>query len=141
MTSRAWLAVLAGAVAAGCGRSEPAGLITASGHVEATQVRIAAKTPGTLATLRVDEGDRVAAGQALAEVDTVDVRLRTLWFGRTSFALGYEAHSRKQGAVAARGETVLLGYDYAAKQSVPLPAPFREAIERVEGRAIPGKPK
>jgi HlyD family secretion protein len=75
MTSRAWLAVIAGAAAAACGRSEPRGLITASGHVEATQVRIAAKTPGTLAALRVDEGDRVAAGQALAEVDTVDVRL------------------------------------------------------------------
>ena len=77
MTSRASLAALAGAaaLAAACGRSEPAGLITASGHVEATQVRIAAKTPGTLAALRVDEGDRVTAGQPLAEVDTVDVRL------------------------------------------------------------------
>ena len=36
MTSRSWLAVLAAAVAAACGRSQPAGLITASGHVEAT---------------------------------------------------------------------------------------------------------
>jgi HlyD family secretion protein len=77
MTSRASLAVLAGsaALAAACGRSEPSNVITASGHVEATQVRIAAKTPGTLATLRVDEGDRVSSGQTLAEVDTVDVRL------------------------------------------------------------------
>ena len=77
MTSRSSLAVLIGsaALAAACGRSDPAGLITASGHVEATQVRVAAKTPGTLATLKVDEGDRVAAGQTLAEVDTVDVRL------------------------------------------------------------------
>ncbi|HET9314288.1 MAG TPA: hypothetical protein VFQ51_01820, partial [Vicinamibacteria bacterium] len=64
MTSRATLAALAtvAALAAACGRSEPAGVITASGHVEATQVRIAARTPGTLAALRVDEGDRVAAG-------------------------------------------------------------------------------
>ena len=77
MTSRSSLAALLGAaaLAAACGRSEPAGLISASGHVEATQVRIAAKTPGTLAMLRVDEGDRVAAGQPVAEVDTVDVRL------------------------------------------------------------------
>jgi HlyD family secretion protein len=77
MTSRSSLTVVLGAaaLAAACGRSEPAGQITASGHVEATQVRIAAKTPGTLATLRVDEGDRVTAGQSVAEVDTVDVRL------------------------------------------------------------------
>jgi HlyD family secretion protein len=76
MTSRALLAVLAASAAlAACGRSQPAGLITASGHVEATEVRIAAKTPGTLASLRVDEGDRVAAGQTLAQVDTVDIRL------------------------------------------------------------------
>jgi HlyD family secretion protein len=76
MTPRAPLAVLAASAALTvCGRSQPAGLITASGHVEATEVRIAAKTPGTLASLRVDEGDRVAAGQALAQVDTVDIRL------------------------------------------------------------------
>ena len=76
MTSRAALAVLAASAGlTACGRSQPAGLITASGHVEATEVRIAAKTPGTLVSLRVDEGDRVAAGQPLAEVDTVDIRL------------------------------------------------------------------
>jgi HlyD family secretion protein len=77
MTSRSSLTLLAGlaVLAAACGGSEPAGVITASGHVEATQVRVATKTPGTLATLRVDEGDRVTAGQTLAEVDTVDVRL------------------------------------------------------------------
>jgi HlyD family secretion protein len=77
MTSRASLAVLAASaiLAEACGRSQPVGVITASGHVEATQVRISAKTPGTLTALRVDEGDRVAAGQPLAEVDTVDVRL------------------------------------------------------------------
>jgi HlyD family secretion protein len=77
MTSRSSLAALFGtvALAAACGRSEPAGIITASGHVEATQVRVAAKTPGTLAKLAVDEGDRVTLGQTVAEVDTVDLRL------------------------------------------------------------------
>ena len=50
-------------------------MITASGHVEATQVRVAAKTPGHALGAAVDEGDRVTAGQALAEVDTVDVQL------------------------------------------------------------------
>jgi HlyD family secretion protein len=76
MTSRfaAALAVVVGAGAACKGASNP-GEIMASGHVEATQVRVATKTPGTLATLSVDEGDRVTAGQALAAIDTVDVAL------------------------------------------------------------------
>jgi HlyD family secretion protein len=76
MTSRfaAALAVVACAGLACDGTQDP-GEITASGHVEATQVRVAAKTPGTLSTLSVDEGDRVTAGQTLAAVDTVDVEL------------------------------------------------------------------
>jgi HlyD family secretion protein len=76
MTSRfaAALAVVACAGLACNGTQDP-GEITASGHVEATQVRVAAKTPGTLSTLSVDEGDRVTAGQTLAAVDTVDVEL------------------------------------------------------------------
>jgi HlyD family secretion protein len=76
MTSR-FAAVLAVVVSAGtaCKGKQNPNEITASGHVEATQVRVAAKTPGTLSTLSVDEGDRVTAGQALAEVDTVDIVL------------------------------------------------------------------
>ncbi|MET0556412.1 MAG: efflux RND transporter periplasmic adaptor subunit [Vicinamibacteria bacterium] len=76
MTSRiaAALALVVGAGAACKGTHNP-NEITASGHVEATQVRVAAKTPGTLSALSVDEGDRVTAGQTLAEIDTVDVKL------------------------------------------------------------------
>ena len=94
------------------------------------------RPPGfILASARCDYERPVELG------DTVEIRLRTLWFGRTSFSLGYEAFSRKQGAVAARGETVLLTYDYAAKKAVPLPAAWREAVARAEGREIPAKPK
>lgn len=75
MTSRFAAALAVVVSAGGCQRAQNPGEITASGHVEATQVRVAAKTPGTLAKLAVDEGDRVTAGQTVAEVDTVDVRL------------------------------------------------------------------
>ena len=51
------------------------GVITASGHVEATEVRISTKVGGTVKALLVDEGDRVAAGQEIARIDTTDVRL------------------------------------------------------------------
>jgi HlyD family secretion protein len=68
-------AVVALAVAAACRRSDDAGLIRASGHVEATEVRIATKVSGRLRSLAVHEGDNVAAGQVLAEIDTTDLRL------------------------------------------------------------------
>ena len=62
-------------VMAGCGRGDPRGTIVASGHVEATEVRVATKLGGTLAWLGVDEGDTVRAGQSIAQLDTVDLRL------------------------------------------------------------------
>lgn len=61
--------------AASCRGGRDPGLIRASGHVEATEVRIATKVAGRLQSLRVDEGDRVEAGQVVAEIDTTDLKL------------------------------------------------------------------
>jgi membrane fusion protein YbhG len=69
------VALCALASAAACrGGSEP-GLIRASGHVEATEVQVATKVAGRLETLRIREGDRVEAGQTLAQIDTTDLQL------------------------------------------------------------------
>jgi HlyD family secretion protein len=74
--SRSILPSLALACAAlACGRDPDHGLIVAAGHVEATEVRVATKLAGTLASVRVEEGDRVKAGQELARIDTTDVQL------------------------------------------------------------------
>jgi HlyD family secretion protein len=62
-------------VAVACHRDSDPNLIRASGHVEATEVRIASKVPGRLQSLKVREGDRVEAGQLLAEIDTTDAVL------------------------------------------------------------------
>jgi HlyD family secretion protein len=61
--------------AASCSRGRDEGVIVASGHVEATEVRVATKVPGRLSRVAVEEGDRVTAGQLLAQVDTTDVSL------------------------------------------------------------------
>jgi HlyD family secretion protein len=61
-------------VLAGCGAKDP-GAIRASGQVEATEVRVATKVPGTLARVAVEEGDVVAQGAILAVLDTVDLAL------------------------------------------------------------------
>jgi HlyD family secretion protein len=54
------------------GRDMPAGIEKANGNIEATQVDVAAKYPGRLATLTVDEGDEVTAGQVVATISSPD---------------------------------------------------------------------
>ena len=69
------LALACLALAAGCRQSHDDSLITASGHVEATDVRLATKVAGHLERFGVEEGDTVAAAQELARIDTTDARL------------------------------------------------------------------
>jgi HlyD family secretion protein len=47
-----------------------------SGHVEATEVQVAAEVAGRLLELRVSEGDRVASGDVIAKLDTRDTELQ-----------------------------------------------------------------
>ncbi|SDY66243.1 HlyD family secretion protein [Pseudomonas sp. NFIX28] len=48
----------------------PEGLSMGNGRLEATEVQIASKTPGRLAEVLVDEGDKVTRDQLLARMDT-----------------------------------------------------------------------
>jgi len=48
----------------------PPGIASANGRIEATEIDIAAKTPGRLKDIMADEGDFVTAGQVLARMDT-----------------------------------------------------------------------
>lgn len=50
------------------GRDMPEGIVKTNGRIEATQVDVAAKYAGRLATLTVDEGDEVTAGQVVATI-------------------------------------------------------------------------
>ena len=52
------------------GRDMPEGIVKTNGRLEATQVDVAAKYPGRLATLTVDEGDEVTAGQVVATISS-----------------------------------------------------------------------
>ena len=51
-------------------RDLPDGITKSNGRVEATEVDVAAKYPGRLATLTVDEGDEVTAGQVVATISS-----------------------------------------------------------------------
>jgi HlyD family secretion protein len=52
------------------GRDMPEGIVKSNGRIEATQVDVAAKYPGRLATLTVDEGDEVTAGQVVGTISS-----------------------------------------------------------------------
>lgn len=78
-----WLAIIAVIVAsAGAGgwywrqvqrHALPAGFAKANGRLEAEQIQIAAKYPGRIATVLVNEGDMVDQGQVIARMDTVEL--------------------------------------------------------------------
>jgi HlyD family secretion protein len=50
-------------------------LLVASGHVEATDVRISTKIAGRLQTFGAQEGDKIQSGQELGRIDTTDIAL------------------------------------------------------------------
>lgn len=64
-----------GACLAACGDGGDGSLIATSGHVEATDVRIATKVAGRLERFALEEGDRVALGDEIGRIDDVDIRL------------------------------------------------------------------
>lgn len=71
----------------------PNGFVASNGRIEAVEIDIAAKLPGRVKEILVDEGDTVAAGQVLAKMDTavLEAQLR-------------EAEAQLQRARIARGE-------------------------------------
>jgi HlyD family secretion protein len=52
------------------GRAMPEGITKSNGRIEATQVDVSSKYAGRLATLNVDEGDEVSAGQVVATISS-----------------------------------------------------------------------
>lgn len=73
--NRSLAAILVSISVAACSRSAHDGSVVASGHIEAIDVRVAAKVRGRLLQRPVDEGDAVKAGQLLGALDTVDAEL------------------------------------------------------------------
>jgi HlyD family secretion protein len=68
-------ALAAVVVLTGCHRGPDSTTIVASGHVEATDVRVSTKVGGRLESFVIREGDKVASGQEVAQIDTTDARL------------------------------------------------------------------
>ncbi len=74
-TRACWVVSAALALEA-CQAPEPSQAVRVSGHVEATEVRLAADVGGRLLELGPAEGDRVAVGDVVARLDARDVDLQ-----------------------------------------------------------------
>ena len=67
--------VLVALAIAGCKSEAPSNEVRATGHVEATEIRLASKIGGRLVELLAKEGDHLAAGAVVARVDARDMEL------------------------------------------------------------------
>lgn len=81
---RIWLGILLPAVLAGgyyawqqsSNGVLPDGVASGNGRIEAVEIDVAAKSPGRIKDILVDEGDLVKAGDALARMDTAELQAR-----------------------------------------------------------------
>ena len=88
-----------------------AGLVSGNGRVEATEIDIAARAPGRVARILVDEGDLVSAGQVLATMDLPALR------AERGEALARERQAR-DAVAAAEVEVAMRLSDAAAAAAV-----------------------
>jgi HlyD family secretion protein len=121
-------------LATGCGRGNEDGRILASGHVEATEVRLSTKVGGTLEHLAVDEGTSVEAGQEIARIDTVDEVL-ALESAKADLALAKAELSLR--LAGAREEDILEAKAQLVKAEADLSGAARD-LERMEGLLASG---
>ncbi len=67
--------VLLALLATSCKDDTPPNVIRVSGHVEATEVRLAPEVGGRIVQLNVKEGDRIESGTVVLQLDTRDSEL------------------------------------------------------------------
>ena len=131
--SRVLLPLLA-LVLSGCNGDRNSKVIHASGHVEATEVRLAAKVGGRLLELPLREGDRVKAGQLVARLDTTDAE-NDLARARAELA---SADAQLRLLVAgSRKEDIRQASEQLAGSQAELDAATRDLV-RLEGLAERG---
>ncbi|MBI5334441.1 MAG: HlyD family efflux transporter periplasmic adaptor subunit [Burkholderiales bacterium] len=83
----------------------PEGIAGGNGRIEATEIAIAARSPGRLAEVLVREGDDVAAGQVVARIDVASLQA-DLDRARTGVTQARQARDTAQAMVRMREQAV-----------------------------------
>ena len=68
----------------------------------------------------------------LSYPDTIHVGARVSEMGEDRFTMEYQIYSEEHGDIAAKGEGVIVSYDYAVQQKAPLPDDVRQRIEALD---------
>jgi acyl-CoA thioester hydrolase len=68
--------------------------------------------------------------------EVLEVGIRLEWIGTKSFAFVYRIWEKVTGRTVAEATTVQVCYDYAAKQTLPVPDDLRRRAETFEGRPL-----
>ena len=68
--------------------------------------------------------------------ETLVLAIRCGWIGGKSFGFEYQIREPSSGRLVVEAKTVQVCYDYARKQSIPMPDALRAALERFEGRSL-----
>jgi HlyD family secretion protein len=113
----------------GCRTKSDPSAIVASGHVEATDVRVATKIPGTLAALIPEEGDAVTAGQVIATIDSTDIELTLATARAERDAADADLRLKRSGA---RPEEIAEARALVAQAEADLAGAQRE-LDRFQG--------
>jgi len=120
--------------AIGCREADENGTILASGHIEATEVRLAAKVGGRLLEAPLEEGDPITAGGLVARFETLDTEHRLAQARANVEAADAQLRLLLAGS---RAEDLRRAEDQMAQAQAELDAARRD-FERLSGLADRG---
>lgn len=83
----------------------PEGIASGNGRIEATEITVAARSPGRLAEVRVREGDDVAAGEVVARMDVASLQAE-LQRAQTGVVQARQARDTAQAMARLREQAV-----------------------------------
>lgn len=89
--------------------------------------------PFILASLKID-----FRSEALVK-ETLELALRCGWIGTKSFGFEYEIREKTSRRLVVEASSVQVCYDYAKKQSIPVPDVLRKRLEAFEGHELTRK--
>jgi len=126
------LLILLGAV--GCRKAIDNGTIHASGHIEATEIRLAAKVGGRLLDSPLEEGDTITACELVAQLETVDAEHQLAQARANAEAADAQLRLLLAGS---RAEDLRRAEDQMAQAQAELDAARRD-LDRLSGLADRG---
>ena len=118
----------------GCSKSLDDSTIRASGHIEATEVRLAAKVGGRLLEAPLEEGEAITAGVLVAQFETVDAEHRLAQARANAEAADAQLRLLLAGS---RAEDLRRAEDQMAQAQAELDAARRD-LDRLSGLADRG---